>query len=103
MGGDGQKKGGLIYNQSPGGNLSGGFFYVFSLRVVVPLDLSKFLIKGSESCSVDWYSRGVGVTGVLKKCEKNVKSYLLRETVKQEPVGRLSLIEISQPSRWQIR
>ena len=65
----------------------GGVFYVFSLRVVVPLDRYKFLIKGSKSCSVDSYFKGVGVTGVLKKCEKNVKSYFLRETVKQEPVG----------------
>ena len=65
----------------------GGVFYVFSLRVVVPLDRYKFLIKGSKSCSVDSYFKGVGVTGMLKKCEKNVKSYFLRETVKQEPVG----------------
>ena len=64
-----------------------GILYVFSLRVVVPLDRSKFLIKGSKSCSVDSYFKGVGVTGMLKKCEKNVKSYFLRETVKQEPVG----------------
>jgi hypothetical protein len=65
----------------------GGVFYVFSLRVVTPLDLFKFLIKGSKSCSVDSYFKGVGVTGMLKKCEKNVKSYFLRETVKQEPIG----------------
>ncbi len=65
----------------------GGVFYVFSLRVVTPLDLFKFLIKGSKSCSVDSYFKGVGVTEMLKKCEKNVKSYFLRETVKQEPVG----------------
>lgn len=53
----------------------GGVFYVFSLRVVTPLDRSKFLIKGSKSCSVDSYFKGVGVTGMLKKCEKNVKCY----------------------------
>ena len=53
----------------------------------MPLERFMGLIKGSESCSVDVYFRGVGVTGVLKKCEKNVKSYFLRETVKQEPVG----------------
>lgn len=61
--------------------------FIFSLRVVMPLERFMSLIKGSESCSVDSYFRGVGVTGVLKKCEKNVKSYFLRETVKQEPVG----------------
>ncbi len=65
----------------------GGVFDVFSLRVVMPLEGFMSLIKGSESCSVDSYFRGVGVTGVLKKCEKNVKSYFLRETVKQAPVG----------------
>ena len=53
----------------------------------MPLERFMVLIKGSESCSVDVYFRGVGVTGVLKKCEKNVKSYFLRETVKQAPVG----------------
>ena len=60
---------------------------MFSLRVVMPLERFMSLIKGSESCNVDVYFRGVGVTGVLKKCEKNVKSYFLRETVKQAPVG----------------
>jgi hypothetical protein len=64
-----------------------GGCFMFSLRVVVPLEGFMNLIKGSESFSVDSYFRGVGVTGVLKKCEKNVKSYFLRETVKQEPVG----------------
>ena len=53
----------------------------------MPLERFMGLIKGSESCSVDLHFRGVGVTGVLKKCEKNVKSYFLRETVKQAPVG----------------
>ena len=53
----------------------------------MPLERFMGLIKGSKSCSVDVYFRGVGVTGVLKKCEKNVKSYFLRETVKQVPVG----------------
>ena len=53
----------------------------------MPLERFMSLIKGSESCSVDSYFKGVGVTGVLKNCEKNVKSYFLRETVKQEPVG----------------
>ena len=84
------KKGGLYVQSKPRRQpirRLGGVSYVFSLRVVVPLDLSKFLIKGSESCSFDSYFKGVGVTGVLKKCEKNVKSYFLRETVKQEPVG----------------
>ncbi len=37
--------------------------------------------------SVEVYSNGEGVTGTLKKCEKSVKSYFLRETVKQQPVG----------------
>jgi len=81
-----KKRGALFQIKAPEATYQ-EVFYVFSLRVVVPLDLSKFLIKGSESCSVDSYFKGVGVTGVLKKCEKNVKSYFLRETVKQEPVG----------------
>ena len=37
--------------------------------------------------SVDLHFSGEGVMGTLKKCEKNVKSYFLRETVKQQPVG----------------
>ena len=86
MGGDRQKRRALCPIKAPEATYQ-EVSYVFSLGVVVPLDLSKFLIKGSESCSVDSYFKGVGVTGVLKKCEKNVKSYFLRETVKQEPVG----------------
>lgn len=49
--------------------------------------------------SVDVHSRGEGVTGTLKKREKNVKCYFFRETVKQQPVGWLSVIVISQSSR----
>ena len=89
VGGDRQKRGALCPIKAPEATCEEvrRYFLSFSLRVVVPLERSKFLIKGSESCSVDSYFKGVGVTGMLKKCEKNVKSYFLRETVKQEPVG----------------
>jgi hypothetical protein len=53
----------------------------------VPLEPSMLPTKGSESCSVDLYFKVAGVTGMLKKREKNVKSYFSRETMKQEPVG----------------
>jgi hypothetical protein len=39
------------------------------------------------------HSKAWDVKGMWNKCEKSVKSYFLKETVKQHPFGWLSLTE----------
>lgn len=45
------------------------------------------------------YYKGLCVTGLWNKCEKTVKNYVLRMTVKQQPAGLLSVRLISHCSR----